>query len=424
MKPWAGIALQRGYRSSILLPIVNCGKIIGSFNLYSHEPNSFDDNEIRLLLEATNNISFTLENFEKERMRRAGEQRIQSEKLLLDSIINSLPGVFYLYDREGNFLQWNRNFEIVSGYGTREVSTMHPLDFFHSNDRKLVESRINEVFTSGYADVIVDLYTKEKHRIPYYFNGRKVNFNGMDCLIGMGLDITDRIKTENALLERTEEIEKLSTHLQNIREEERSRIALEIHDVLGQQLTALKMDSTWLKKRSVDDPLNMERISSMISLIDDTIKTVRRISSELRPGILDDLGLVAALEWQGAEFEKNTGIVMQFETNKNDVALDRNFSTNVFRVYQEALTNVARHAHATRVHTRFIHDDDFLQLVIKDNGRGIDFTEIGEKKSLGLISMKERARLFRGEVLVENALPHGTVVTLKVPLAKMTIDSQ
>jgi signal transduction histidine kinase len=112
---------------------------------------------------------------------------------------------------------------------------------------------------------------------------------------------------------------------------------------------------------------------------------------------------------------------MQFETNKNDVALDRNFSTNVFRVYQEALTNVARHAHATRVHTRFVHDDDFLQLVVKDNGRGIDFTEIGEKKSLGLISMKERARLFRGEVLVENALPHGTVVTLKVPLAKLTI---
>jgi PAS domain S-box-containing protein len=422
MEPWASKALERGYRSSILLPIVKCGTIIGSFSLYAHEPDSFDDNEIRLLLEATNNISFTLDNFEKERLRRLAEQQIQSEKILLDSIINSLPGVFYLYNREGKFFRWNRNFEIVSGYGTQEVSTMHPLDFFHAHEKDLLKKKIDEVFTSGYADVITELYTKDQRKIPYYFNGRKVNFDGNDYLIGMGLDITDRVKAENILLERTEEIEKLSAHLQNIREEERSRIALEIHDVLGQQLTALKMDSTWLRKRSADDRVVTERISSMILLVDDTIKTVRRISSELRPGILDDLGLVAALEWQGAEFEKNTGIAMQFETNESDAKLERNLSTNIFRIYQEALTNIARHANATAVHTRFDHDDDFLQLVIKDNGRGIDFTEIRKKQSLGLISMKERARLFRGEVLVENTVPHGTMVTLKVPLTKMIID--
>jgi PAS domain S-box-containing protein len=419
MKPWADKALSRGYRSFISLPITRSGKIVGSFSLYAQQPNSFDEKEIELLLEATSTISFTLENFENEQIRKRAEHQIQSEKMLSESIINSLPGVFYLYDRKGKFFKWNRNFEVVSGYTAKEVSTMHPLDFFYGTDKQLLDEKIRTVFISGYADVIADLYTKDQRKIPYYFNGSKVNFEGRDYLIGMGLDITDRIKAEYALLERTEEIEKLSAHLQDVREEERSRIALEIHDVLGQQLTALKMDSTWLKKRSGDDPIVTDRFSSMISLIDDTIKTVRRISSELRPGILDDLGLVDALEWQGAEFEKNTGITMHFDSDKSELKLERNLSTNIFRVYQEALTNITRHAHATAVQARFVCDKDFIHLIVRDNGRGIDFTAIGEKKSLGLISMKARARLFGGEVFIERAVPQGTVVTLKIPLKKI-----
>jgi PAS domain S-box-containing protein len=415
MKPWASKALERGYRSSIILPIRKFDEIVGSFNLYSHECYSFDENEIQLLLETSNNISFTLENFEKERMRTRAEQQIQSEKILSDSIINSMPGIFYLYNREGKFLRWNKNFETVSGYSDAEIRTMRPLDFFHIDDQPLLQQKINNVFVSGYDDVIADFYTSDQQKIPYFFNGRKVNFGGVDYLIGMGLDITAQVKAERELRERAEEIERLSTHLQNIREEERSRIALEIHDVLGQQLTALKMDSTWLKKRSTNEPSVTERISSMISLIDDTIKTVRKIASDLRPGILDDLGLIAALEWQGTEFTKNTGITLYFDTNKHDIELDKRLSTNIFRVYQEALTNIARHANATSVYTNFVHQNDVIQLVVKDNGDGIDLNGIRKKKSLGVISMKARARLFKGEVQIENALPHGTVVTLKVP---------
>jgi PAS domain S-box-containing protein len=416
MKPWAEKALSRGYRSSILLPIRKSGQIIGSFNLYSPEPFSFDQNEIDLLLETTANISFTLENFERDRKRRQAEQQIESEKILSDSIINSLPGIFYLYDVHGKFLKWNKNFETISGYAGEEVSNMHPLDFFRGEEQQLVKNRIAEVFSSGYAEVVARFTTKDRQTIPYFFNGRKIIFDGKDYLIGMGLDISERLNAENALLQRTEEIEKLSAHLQNIREEERSRIALEIHDVLGQQLTALKMDSTWLKKRFTQDEVACERISGMISLIDDTIRTVRRISSELRPGILDDLGLVAALEWQGSEFEKNTGIEIGFETNKSDVELERNFSTNIFRIYQETLTNIARHANATSVKTIFAHYADHIRLEVRDNGIGVDFDSVRDKKSLGLISMKERARLFNGEVVIENISPHGTMVTLKIPL--------
>lgn len=416
MKPWADKAIKRGYRSSIFLPIRKFNKIVGTFSLYSSEVNCFDDKEVQLLVEAANNISFTLENFERERMRREAEKQIESEKVLSDSIINSLPGIFYLYNREGKFFRWNRNFEIVSGYSGAEVSEMNPLDFFHSDEKEVLQKKINNVFSVGYAEVIADFYTKDRRKIPYFFNGKKLNFGGEDYLIGMGLDITERKKVENALLERTEEIERLSGHLQNIREEERERIALEIHDVLGQQLTALKMDATWLKRRVTDDG-QLTRLQTMIALIDETIKTVRRISTELRPGILDDLGLAAALEWQAAEFEKNTGITVSFEMNKNDVRLDKNCSTNVFRVYQEALTNVARHSQATLVNTKLNCDGNFLELVVEDNGVGIDMEKAREKKSLGLISMTARARLLKGEIRVENRTPHGTAITMKVPVS-------
>jgi PAS domain S-box-containing protein len=418
MTPWAKHALEQGYQSLILLPIKKFGKVIGSFCLFSEEKDCFDDNEIQLLQETANNISFTLENFENESRRRMAEEQIQSEKMLSDSIINSLPGIFYLYDRKGKFFRWNKNFEEVSGYSAEQIKSMHPLDFFEGSHKTLIKNKIDEVFANGYAEVVADYGTRDYGDVPYFFNGKKVTFNGIDYLIGMGLDITDRVKAENALLERTEEIEKLSAHLQNIREEERSKIALEIHDVLGQQLTAIKMDSTWLRKRYHQDIETAERVGSMIALIDDTIKTIRRIATELRPGILDDLGLVAALEWQGSEFAKNTGIQLQFGTNKNDLELERNFSTNIFRIYQEALTNIARHADATEVSAEFVHRDDFIELIIKDNGRGIDLNEIKKKKSLGLISMKERARLFHGDVRVESIFPHGTAVILRVPLER------
>lgn len=418
MKPWAKEALSRGYRSSILLPIHKDQKVIGSFNLYSEKSFEFDENEINLLVEVANNISFTLENFEKEKRRQKAEHEIIAEKILSDSIINSLPGIFYLFDRNGKFLRWNKNFETVSGYSAYEIRSTPPLEFVFRSDKSSLKERMQEGFRSGYVEVLTHLYTKKQEKIPYLLNGKRVNFDGVDYLMGMGLDVTDRLKAERDLHERTEEIRRLSVHLQNIREEERSRIALEIHDVLGQQLTAVKMDAAWIAKRiASDDPLS-QRMAGMIGMIDETIMNTRRISSSLHPSILDDLGLVAALEWHGTEFEKNTGISVKFETNRTDLILERDLAINVFRIYQEALTNVARHSHATKVRTVFRQEEDMLHLKIYDNGVGINVDEAKKKKSLGLVGMKERAHYFGGEVTIEETSPNGSVVTLKVPLKK------
>lgn len=346
------------------------------------------------------------------------EQRVILANQQSESIINSLPGVFYLYDREGNFVRWNKNFEKVSGYSGEEIRNMKPLDFFEGIDRDLIEEKITTVFQEGFADVQAYFSMKGGQKMPYYFNGCSATFNGKDYLIGMGIDITDRIKAETEMRERTEEIQRLTGYLEHVREEERTRIAREIHDELGQQLTGLKMDASWLDKKisiATDSQIH-EKIAGMISLIDLTVKTVRRISSELRPGILDDLGLVPALEWQCQEFEKRTGIKSKFHSDLGDYNLDRNLSTNIFRVCQEALTNIARHAQATAVETHLSKKDGFVNLTIADNGIGFDVEEAKSKNSLGLVGMRERAILFHGELVIKTEKGKGTVVVLRAPL--------
>lgn len=416
MKPWAAKALERGFHSSVLLPVKKFGEVIGSFNLYSSEVNVFDETEIRLLKEVTDDICFTLENIERERLFMNTVHQLEHEKILSDSIINSLPGVFYLYDRSGKFFRWNENFEKVSGYSGEEIKRMHPTDFFDGDEKVLLEERISEVFEKGYADVKANFFTKGKKHLTYYFNGRKVIFSDVEYLIGMGIDITEQVNAEKVLHQRTEEIRKLTGYLQQIREEERTNISREIHDVLGQQLTGLKMDSSWLRKHFESDTAANDRITEMILLIDDTIRTVRRISMQLRPGILDDLGLIAALDWQSAEFAKRTGIKTSFISNVADLDLAEKLATNIFRIFQEALTNVARHANASLVETNLIVANDRVELTIRDNGIGINIDGIENSNSLGIVGMKERARMFEGELTLRKDEQGGTIVYLIVPI--------
>ena len=343
-----------------------------------------------------------------------------AEKNLSEAIINSMPGVFYLCDRNGNYIRWNKNLEMVSGYTTEELKLMHPLDFFRGDEVQRIKEKISQVFDDKGGEITASVFTKDMKKIPYYFNGRRIDFNGVEYLVGVGMDISDRIDIETKLRERTEEIQKLTAHLEKIQEEERTRIAREIHDELGQQLTCLKMDAAWIgKKISREDKLIHQKLSSMLSVIDDTVKSVRRISSELRPGILDDLGLIPALEWQSQEFEKRTGIRSVYKSYVNEFNPSSNISTNIFRVYQEALTNIARHAQATFVETTLEETEGHLVLTVRDNGLGIDKAEASVKESFGLIGMRERALLFDGEVSIEGKSQKGTVVTLRIPLLKI-----
>ncbi len=232
-------------------------------------------------------------------------------------------------------------------------------------------------------------------------------------------DITERKQVEEELRHSSEQLRSLTTRLQTIREEERGRIAREIHDELGQVLTALKMDLSWLASRLLKNqkPL-VKKTESMSELVDATIQTVRKISSELRPGILDDLGLSAAIEWQAQEFQSRTGIKCRFISSREDFRLDKERSTAVFRLFQETLTNVARHAEATRVDIGLEERAGHLILKVHDNGKGITKRQISHPKSLGLLGMRERAFLFQGEVKIKGTRGKGTTVTVRIPMGK------
>lgn len=220
-----------------------------------------------------------------------------------------------------------------------------------------------------------------------------------------------------------EQLGALNAHLERAREEERTGIAREIHDELGQAMTGLKMDVAWLERRlaALDVTLSPElrgRIKTMSDLIDETIGSVRRISAELRPGVLDHLGLLAALEWQAKEFEKRMGTACVFRSNVESIELARDASTGVFRIFQEALTNVARHAAATRVDVDLDKRGDRLSLVIADNGKGIREGAAKSPTSLGLLGIRERARRLGGEVDVCAGQAGGTTVSVELPLGR------
>ena len=255
--------------------------------------------------------------------------------------------------------------------------------------------------------------------------------------------------THRAFREANVKLHLLSEHLQSVREEERSQIARDIHDELGQSLTCLKMDLSWVNNRLSTDhslrsspstnpgnsarkpqsklrngtkPKRQESLQAktvtMLKLIDRTIQTVRRLSSELRPALLDDLGLAATIEWQMQEFKTRTGIKYKLTLPSKDLILDQKRSTAIFRIFQETLTNVVRHSNATRVSISLRKKADNLILRVKDNGKGIAENEISDAKSLGVLGMRERALLLGGEVHITGADGKGTTVTVRVPMGK------
>jgi signal transduction histidine kinase len=204
-----------------------------------------------------------------------------------------------------------------------------------------------------------------------------------------------------------------------VREEERTSIAREIHDELGQACTAIKMDLALIGRRLTKNQTRLRaKVDSAVELVDSMIVTLRRISSELRPRTLDDLGLPAALESQAQEFERRTGIRCSVALPQEPLALDMETSIAIFRIYQESLTNVARHANATQVEARLNVENDRLTFRVFDNGRGFDLKEAKERKSLGLVGMQERALLLNGDLKIEGVPGAGTTMTLTIPLSR------
>lgn len=245
-------------------------------------------------------------------------------------------------------------------------------------------------------------------------------FDGKVTKLILVQDITEKVETDNKLKEYLEEIRMLTSHLQEIREEERKNIAREIHDELGQQLTVIKMEIAWAIRKLKQPEKQKVKLEGLLETIDSTMRSVRRICSELRPTLLDDLGLVAALQWHAGQLRSSTGIKIYIDAPEEIDNLPADIKTGMYRIFQESLTNIIRHAEAKKVEIQLIVENKMIILHIKDDGKGFDILASSKKKTLGILGMKERSLNMGGEYIIGSYPGKGTSVMVSIPLNTKT----
>jgi len=305
--------------------------------------------------------------------------------------------------------------------GENELLGMTPAQFF-AHDVKTAKERWREFFDLGHFHTETD--ERRLDGTPMRIEGDYMviydEYGRIAGHFGIQRDVTDRYQESEQIRVSREQLRALASRLQAVREEERTGIAREIHDELGQALTGLKLDISWMKGRLPKNHEVLAHCTSIIERIDQTLNTVRRIATELRPSVLDQLGLEAALEWQAQEFMSRTGIEVGTEIATNGETLPDDLGSSAFRILQESLTNVARHSQATYVTIRLTQTPDLLVLEVTDNGIGADGSCLDGTTSLGVIGMRERALACGGEFNINGHPDRGTTVTLRVPLTART----
>jgi PAS domain S-box-containing protein len=354
------------------------------------------------------------------------EETLREASQFSQQVIDNAHEGIVVCGRDLRYRVWNPYMEKLTGIPAAEILGQHPLDVFpflrEVGIMNLLEGtlagaepetldfpyQVPQTGRSGWASQISTPLRNSKGEIVGVI--RTVH------------EITERKRAEEALRQSREQLRGLAARLQAVREEERTRVAREIHDVLAQELTRLKMDIVWLNRRlaqPLDDlKLNLlqERLGVMTDLTDTAIRSVQKIATELRPVVLDSLGLSAAIEWQAKDFQANTGIHCEVILPGQDIPLDHDRSTAVFRILQESLTNVARHAGATSVEVQLQCEAAQLTLSVGDNGRGILDSELNDPHSVGLLGMRERALLLGGQCQIIGRTGEGTVVEVRIPL--------
>ena len=351
-------------------------------------------------------------------------RRKMAEKVLQESeskyktlTENSLTGIFI--HQNGKLIFVNDKFAEMHGYKPEELLRKSHLLLVHPDQKKNMKGMASKRLKgkSVPQQYEVQRITKDGKTIWCEMMATLIEYKGKPAIMGNLIDITERKLAEVAIKQSEEQLRNLTTYLQKIGEVERTNIAREIHDELGLGLTVLKIDLSWLRKRLPEKEITLhEKAETMTQLIDKTIQTVKKISTELRPGLLDDLGLAAAIEWQAEEFQKRTGILCKITIDPKDVTFDRDRNTAIYRIFQETLTNVARHAQATEVDVSLRQRDGQLELNVRDNGRGITEKELANPKSFGLIGIRERVKIFSGINIIKGVPGKGTTVTVRMPI--------
>ena len=330
----------------------------------------------------------------------------------------SLAGIYVIQDEVFQYV--NATFAGMVGYTPEEMIGMH----------------LRETVPPEYAEEVVGNYHrrasgaqpsirfmtmgqhKDGHHVPLEVHGSRVAYRGRPAVVGVGINMSEQVRQQEELRASRERLRELAAHINTLREEQRTRIARELHDVVGGMLTSIKLDIQRIERRIPGDGDEHQLraiVTDLLGLTQETIDTVRQISEDLRPGVLDHLGLAAALRNMVREFAERTGIECLLSPDEMELLLSQQRTTGIYRICQEALTNITRHASATRVSITLAQDGDELVVDISDNGRGLPPPN-RTGKSIGMLSMAERARELKGTLEIGNHPAGGTHLVLRVPM--------
>jgi PAS domain S-box-containing protein len=421
--PWRDEAVKRGYASSLVIPLKERGEAWGAITIYSRETDAFSEGEVKLLTELAGDIESGIELLRARAAHARAEENLRESEARLGLFIEHAPAALAMFDTRMCYLRASRRWRADFGLGDRDLNGVSHYDVFPE-----IPEAWKEAHRRGLAGEVVradaDRF-QQADGSEQWIRWEVFPWRDAEGQVGgiviFSEDITERRKAEAALFEnqkmalQREQLHALAVRQQRAREEERTKVSRDLHDQIGQILTAIKMDVTWMGRRlaRTQGPVR-ERLAGTVELINDGIRSVRRICTGLRPGVLDDLGLAAAIEWQANEFASRTGIPCQVSATSGDLHLDSEQATAFFRIFQECLTNVSRHAKARSVRVSLHMEGANLLMVVKDDGKG--FRESEAPGSLGLLGMKERAQVCGGDLQISSSPGNGTTVTLCVPI--------
>jgi two-component system sensor histidine kinase UhpB len=348
------------------------------------------------------------------------EDELKKSEMRFRALIENNADAIVIRDTNFNLIYASPAAKKILGLDIAGETRKDPRDTIHPEDQEKLLQVQQEVSLNPGKPIPVEFRRLNDNGEFVCIEGVVTNMTYNEAVKGIVSnfrDISDRRRAENELKEANIALHNLSNHLQHIREEERIQIARDIHDELGQQLTGLKMDASWLNKKLVtEDKAIHDKLTDMIKLIDEAVKSVRRISSDLRPSMLDDLGLVAALEWHSHETEIRYGIPVKFHADCNDAEISVEKATSLFRIFQEALNNAIKHANAKSIISRLTKQDGRFILQINDDGVGMKEDEVKSKKTLGLLGIQERVFILSGKYTMKSEPGKGTFLQIEIPL--------
>jgi len=419
--PWRAEALKRGYASMLALPLKD-SQTFGALSIYAAEPNPFDHEEINLLIGLANDLAYGITALRANAERQRAEEALRESEEKYRGLMDYSSDAILLGDLEGHLTEANRRAEELLGYTKEELLKMRYTQLHPPETLEAIGRTFNEIISTGSGQINeTAVLRKDGTQVAVDITGSVIEYAGKKVAQGIFRDITARRKAEEALRESELKLRLLTSQLLTIQERERRRVSRELHDELGQALTVLKIHLVAIENKLRRDQQGLKaNCDQLLTYIDGVIENVRRLSWDLSPSILEDLGLSSSLGYLIDETCRNNNLRCSLAMDDIDQLFSAETRINIYRIFQESLTNIVKHARATQISVGISREGDAVSFTIKDNGRGFDQKKVMAremaKRGLGLTAMNERALMARGSLSIWSQKDQGTRIRFLIPI--------